>query len=142
MCIYSNVWLFMVIFNKMCKIVSICFYCILKPRIKKRLINIYLHNNLRYIAQSYTLLYILKMYICLMVFYCYKIVKNGYCRNWVFFNFAWDLGVIFFRHNKFYEKFLIPILRCHRKMYGLFHCIPIFVGPAAAFLKCPSAWTS
>ena len=41
----------MLIFNKMCKIVATYFYCMLKAHKKT--------NNLRYIAQSYTLLYIL-----------------------------------------------------------------------------------
>ena len=53
-----------IIYLKMRKIVIIYFYCILKVCKKTSIpLNIYphntLHNNLRYIAQLYTLLYIL-----------------------------------------------------------------------------------
>ena len=76
----------------------------------KRLINIYLHNNWGYIAQSYTLLYIIIMRLRLKnayLFTWYLLVikntfwlKNVYCGNGVLF-FAWDLGVFLFRHTKF-----------------------------------------
>ena len=49
LCVFMR--LFMLIFNKMCKIVSIYIYYMLKAHKKT--------NNLRYIAQLYTLLYIL-----------------------------------------------------------------------------------
>ena len=73
------------------------------------------------------------MYNCLHdTFLELKTVKNGYCGNWGFI-FPWDLGVIFlgipifkilrFRKIKFFK---IRNLRCHRKMCGLFPCIPIF----------------
>ena len=48
LCVYSNG---VIIFNKMCKIAGIYFYCMLKARKKT--------NNLRYIVQLYAQLYIL-----------------------------------------------------------------------------------
>ena len=54
--------LFMLIFNKMCKIAGVYFHYMLKARKKT--------NNLRYIAQLYALLYILiiRIFICMILF--------------------------------------------------------------------------
>ena len=83
------------------------------------------------------------MYNCLHdTFLELKTVKNGYCGNWGFI-FPWDLGVIFlgipifkilrFRKIKFFK---IRILRCHRKLCGLFPCIPIFFFFFFSIKKC------
>ena len=124
----------MIIFNKMCKIVSIYFYSMLKTRKKT--------NNSRYIAQSYTLLYIVIIRLRL---------KNVYLFAWYFFRvkndekwILWKLGFYFclrfgrhfFRHIKFQNfkilkkkiSFSIYILRYHRKTCRLFPCILIFRG--------------
>ena len=61
LCVYIVLCDYLCLFL-MFKIVSICFYCMLKVCKKTNIpLNIYTHNNLRYIVQSYTLLYTLIM---------------------------------------------------------------------------------
>ena len=54
--------------------------------------------------------------------------------------FAWDLDVIFFRHTNFWRfkisNFFFNLdFGCHRKMYWLVPCVPIFRG--CFWLKIP-----
>ena len=73
LCVYIVMgWLFMLIFNKMCKIVCVYFNCMLLVRKKT--------NNLRYIAQLYALLYILIIRlrlknVCLFAWYFFRVKK-------------------------------------------------------------------
>ena len=118
------------------KIVTIYFYWILKVRKKT---NIYLHNNWGYIAQWYTLLYILIMRlrlknVYLFAWYLFRVKSSkkmciagigggGFClrfrRNF--------LGIPIFKILRFRKIFFrIWILRFHRKMCRLFPCIRIF----------------
>ena len=118
----------MLIFNKLwLYIFTVCL------KSAKRFIRIYT-NGWLYIftvclksAKRLIIIYLLAWYLFLEL----KIVKNGYYGNGVLF-FAWDLGVIFFRHTDFLRFkisknifFLNLDFMCHRKMYRLRPCIPI-----------------
>ena len=75
MCIYAHLCVYIVMGN-LCLFLIECvklwvYILALCLKRAKRLINIYFHNNLRYIGQSYTLLYILIMQLKLRIVYLF-----------------------------------------------------------------------
>ena len=108
MCDYSCLFLIKCV-KLQAYIFTVCLKC------TKRLINIYLHNNWAYIAQSYTLLYMLIMRlrlknVHLLAWYFFSVkkrAKNRYCGNWCLI-FAWDLGVYqILRFSDFEKTFFL-----------------------------------